>query len=482
MAGPLVGFFSYSRRDDEVHGRQLSAVREFLSTEVQTLLGRPFTLFQDVESSTDGRPWEPEILEALRRADVLIPVLSPAFFASDWCRRELAAFVGDQQRGARHRAVFPLYFVTADELEHKPSTDELALAVRRFVISDIREFRILPYSSGADDIPRRLAMLLQRVSRGIKEYAVAGREQLPREVAVSDEPLRFEAVLRADDMDARRRILARIVELLAARGYLERDLGAAGTVFRELCENVAQHVGREVELRATAGEIKQHRPRNNEGFYLEVDDPGPGFNLAEVVREADSELALGGREHGLLRASRLGMVLNRLDPHRVLWFRELAPHVGISAFAADQVVPVVFSWTHEAIRINDNIITFQQWERYKPYARYFRPVGPGRSDSFMDLVFDPLLRPGRATVGIEIIGQGWSWCLPATELLREVHAFIVRSRSHLRGAVVYADTDASDQRSIREFARDVDWPFFETLDRARAYRGGAGEASPTRGS
>ncbi len=483
MPEVLTGFFSYSRSDDEAHGRQLSAVREFLSTEVQTLLGRPFELFQDVEHSAKGRRWEPQYVEALRRADVFIPVISPAFFASDWCRREFTTFVSNKAGGAQDPAIFPLYFVTVGELEQEAPTDELIIAIRQFQFEDIREFRLLHRRGGINDISPRLARQLQQVSNGIKEFGLSERRQPPpAESIVVDEPLQFDEVTRADDLVTHRALVVRILELLSARGYPERDLGAAATVLRELCDNVARHVGSEAELRATVGEIEKQSPHNHAGFYLEVADPGPGFNLPEALRLADEELAQGGREHGLLRAFRLGELVNALDPHRVAWLRELAPHIGVSAFSTAQIVPVVFSWAHEAIRLNDTVITFRQWDQYQP-RDIVRPTrGVRRSDSFMDLVLDPLLRPGHETVGIEIIGHGWSWSLGATAVLREIHAFITRSRSHLQGAVVFADTDASDQRSIRDFTRQVGWPFYETLERARAYGDVVPEASTGRES
>ena len=54
-----------------------------------------------------------------------------------------------------------------------------------------------------------------------------------------------------------------------------------------------------------------------------------------------------------------------------------------AVFGGDNVIPLVISYRQEAVRIWRNIHTFFQFAQYTK-----------RSDAFMDLIFDPLLRPG----------------------------------------------------------------------------------------
>jgi hypothetical protein len=481
----LRGFFSYSLSDDRASGRQLSAIREFLSIEVGTLLGVPFELFQDIEHGAIGRPWAQELFLTLQDADLLIPVVSPAFLTSDWCRREYSTFLEARRKRGEVPYVYPIYFVADDEIDSIAPTDEIARTIKSFQYVDVREFRVPPRGHGLDDIKPELAHRLQRLAQAIKANAgrrvVADREddagRLENAVPI-ESALHLSAVATAGDGQALRRILGQTLQLLSDHSYLERDLAAATTVFHELCDNVAKHVGEGSLVTFELGRLERDWPNRHEGFTFEVGDPGEGFDLRAALDRSDGELATGGRERGLLRAFRLGSILvNEQEQrpsgvsHRIGWFRELAPHIGLSVFSTETVVPVVFSWAHDAIRINDLVITFEQWRQYRPSAPHMPGfgAGPDRSNAFMDLVFDTLLRPGRNIIGIEIIGHGWTGCLSCIDVLEQIRDFVVRSDSHLAGAVVYADTDASEQREIRRFTREVGWPFFESLDQALSW-------------
>lgn len=47
-------------------------------------------IFVDVEDIKSGQAWDSKIRNALIRSRILIPILSPAYFHSDWCKREFA--------------------------------------------------------------------------------------------------------------------------------------------------------------------------------------------------------------------------------------------------------------------------------------------------------------------------------------------------------------------------------------------------------
>jgi hypothetical protein len=57
----LVGFFSYSRRDDEHSDGALSLLRERIRKELRMQLGRELPLWQDTEAIPLGSLWESEI-------------------------------------------------------------------------------------------------------------------------------------------------------------------------------------------------------------------------------------------------------------------------------------------------------------------------------------------------------------------------------------------------------------------------------------
>ena len=64
----LVGFFSYSREDDEAFKGTLSALRDSIHRELSAQLGRSkttFRLWQDQAAIAPGKLWESEINAAV---------------------------------------------------------------------------------------------------------------------------------------------------------------------------------------------------------------------------------------------------------------------------------------------------------------------------------------------------------------------------------------------------------------------------------
>jgi hypothetical protein len=67
----IIGFFSYSREDDEAFKGALSALRGAIHRELGARLGRSrtnFRLWQDQEAIAPGKLWETEIKKAVEQA------------------------------------------------------------------------------------------------------------------------------------------------------------------------------------------------------------------------------------------------------------------------------------------------------------------------------------------------------------------------------------------------------------------------------
>jgi parallel beta-helix repeat protein len=154
-------FFSYVRADD-VDGK-LSEFRARLSGEVRVQLGREFPIFQDREDIGWGQQWSERIESALDAVTLLIPVLSPGFFASAACRAEVERFLDRERRLGRGDLVLPVYYVSTPHLDDPAvrATDPLAqvLAGRQF--ADWRELRFEPLTSAVAG--RALAALAGRL-------------------------------------------------------------------------------------------------------------------------------------------------------------------------------------------------------------------------------------------------------------------------------------------------------------------------------
>jgi hypothetical protein len=107
----LVGFFSYSREDDEGSRGALSALRESIQHELRAQLGRStrkFRLWQDKEAIAVGQLWEAEIKTAIRQSVFLIPIITPTAVKSPYCKFELDAFLAREAELGRADLVFPI--------------------------------------------------------------------------------------------------------------------------------------------------------------------------------------------------------------------------------------------------------------------------------------------------------------------------------------------------------------------------------------
>ncbi len=107
----VVGFFSYSREDDDAFKGSLSALRDGIQRELSAQLGRTkrnFRLWQDPEGIAPGRLWESEIKAAVDQAVFFIPIVTPRAVNSENCQIEYGAFLDRERRLDRTDLVFPL--------------------------------------------------------------------------------------------------------------------------------------------------------------------------------------------------------------------------------------------------------------------------------------------------------------------------------------------------------------------------------------
>ncbi|MGO9132811.1 MAG: toll/interleukin-1 receptor domain-containing protein, partial [Methylovirgula sp.] len=91
----LVGFFSYSRQDDEDSGGALSKLRDKIARELGMRLGRDrrdFRLWQDKTAIAYGTLWKDEITRAIAESAFFIPIVTPRTVRSPHCKFEFESF------------------------------------------------------------------------------------------------------------------------------------------------------------------------------------------------------------------------------------------------------------------------------------------------------------------------------------------------------------------------------------------------------
>jgi hypothetical protein len=131
-----VGFWSYTRRDDDFSRGRLSQLRSLVLAEIQTQYGRDdVQLFQDVGAIPDGADWEQVTTDAIRQASFFIPIVTPNYIQSPWCARETkmfaarveAMFESHPDLPRDRLRMFPLLWIPVEGIEPIDETAAAAL-------------------------------------------------------------------------------------------------------------------------------------------------------------------------------------------------------------------------------------------------------------------------------------------------------------------------------------------------------------------
>ena len=261
------------------------------------------------------------------------------------------------------------------------------------------------------------------------------------------EPLEEPPVtLPAGDMRAIRAFAAQVSASLRRHEFSSSDIRAFKISLFELASNAANYVGRDeiIQLRLEGSWRSE--------VNLEVTDNGRGFNFKKALLQSEAALSKQGVEHGLIRAYRLGSELTQVstDPHVMSWTRERTPETVPTVFGGKNVIPFIYLFGQDLIRIWNTIHTFSQFEHYLE-----------RSAAFMDLIFDPLQRPARKYVGIEIIGETWSEELWWNNVLDSLLSFVKRNTRFDKQLLLFADTSPAEQSDLRSYCKHKGIIMFE---------------------
>jgi len=136
-----IGFWSYSHQDDDWSRRELTALREHVRSELNLALGEDVRIWQDV-AIPYGSKWETTIINALDEASFFIPIITPRFFRSEFCVKELSIFRERENKLGRENLIFPIQFADISDLRD----DELPFRDAAESILFIRSRKIFDFS------------------------------------------------------------------------------------------------------------------------------------------------------------------------------------------------------------------------------------------------------------------------------------------------------------------------------------------------
>ena len=143
------GFWSYVHADDVAVGGRITGLATAITEAYALVTGEPLDLFLDRDSLEWGDAWKERIDEAIAGTTFFIPIITPRYFASSECRRELVRFTGEARRLGLEDLLLPVYYVEVPEFEQEEPHDELMRLFKARQWEDWRELRLEEPSSSS---------------------------------------------------------------------------------------------------------------------------------------------------------------------------------------------------------------------------------------------------------------------------------------------------------------------------------------------
>lgn len=191
------GFWSYVHTDDAADGGRIAQLARDIAAEFEMQTGEPIELFLDRDQLQWGDNWRNEVDNALASVAFFIPVLTPRYFRSVECRRELQFFAREAIELGVRDLVLPLLYVDVAALHQTATTDELIPLIRGFQWEDWRELRFAEPAS--ESYRRGLSRLTERLVAANQEAEAAASTVVQEEFEAGDEEPGFVDLMAASE-------------------------------------------------------------------------------------------------------------------------------------------------------------------------------------------------------------------------------------------------------------------------------------------
>jgi hypothetical protein len=324
------GFWSYARQDNLDDGGRILELREDLSARVRIRTGGDFRIFADNTDLLWGDDWEATLADILRQTAFLIPIVSPTYFLSRHCRKELLSFSSTAQSLALTELILPIYYITTEQLEkQRPGEDEVVDLIHKYEWEDFRAAALEDRgSSGYRKAVDRLAeQLIKRATLADSKPALADPGVVAAPNPTGPTGADSGQIQNAEESDEDGDRLERLVAGEAAMAHLAETTTHIGFVL--------EHMGTEAQLARTN--------------IAKSDEQGRGFaGRLQVSRSFAGKLSECADElEPLVKAFSADLLI--VDPTTRLALRLLAESGEIHTADADDYIAAIKHMAESAI-------------------------------------------------------------------------------------------------------------------------------------
>ncbi len=201
------GFWSYVHKDNEQAAGRILRLADRLRDEFSLLTGQDLALFVDRESLAWGDEWRARIDAALQETTFFIPIVTPRYFTSGECRKELLKFITYARSFGATELLLPILYVSVPALTES-SPDEAKVLIASTQYADWRDLRLADEDS--EEYARAVNRLALRLAAIADAYA-SRPTVVPAEVTASADGV---ATAQGDDEPGLNDRIADLEELL----------------------------------------------------------------------------------------------------------------------------------------------------------------------------------------------------------------------------------------------------------------------------
>jgi hypothetical protein len=187
----MSGFWSYAHADDDAEGGRIADLARAVAAEYEMQMAEELPIFLDRDSLNWGDDWEERVDEALVSGFFFIPVLTPRYFQSEQCRRELQVFLQRAQVLNLTALVLPIRYIDFAALNEADPSDDLLKGVQRIQWEDWAELRL---EDSASSLHRKGVAKMAKalgsasVEAQAVDFAAAAQEAVEGSVEYGEEP------------------------------------------------------------------------------------------------------------------------------------------------------------------------------------------------------------------------------------------------------------------------------------------------------
>lgn len=135
------GFWSYVHNDDDASGGRISQLARDIVAEYEMQTADVIDLFLDRDVIDWGEAWKDRIDISLASVAFFVPVVTPRFFKSVECRRELKSFADRARALGVRELIMPILYVDVPDLRVPQERDEAMDIITEFQWEDLTELR-----------------------------------------------------------------------------------------------------------------------------------------------------------------------------------------------------------------------------------------------------------------------------------------------------------------------------------------------------